>query len=72
MMASVSISSPNFHALPAKNLNSESVDYILMRMRYIKVMHEKFRRRDGGKYCLKIIKQQQHLFLPSWEMVINR
>jgi hypothetical protein len=43
-----------------------------MRMRYIKVMHEKFRRRDGGKYCLKIIKQQQHLFLPSWEMVINR
>jgi hypothetical protein len=61
-MASVSISSSNFHALPAKNLNSESVDYIHMRMRYIKVMHEKF-------HCIKIIKQQQHLFLPSGEMV---
>jgi hypothetical protein len=39
---------------------------------YIKVMHEKFLRRASRKYCIKIIKLQQHLLLPAMGMGIKK
>jgi len=37
-------------------------------MMYIKVMHEKFEGRASRKYCIKIIKSQQHLLLLAMGM----